>query len=137
VWMANVVMVPKKNRNMRMCIDFTELNKACPKDPYPLPRIDIIIDQAVGCEILSLLDCFSGYHQVWMRREDEAMTGFTTPFDIFCFVRMPEGLHNARPTFNRMMKLILGSQVGVQRPRLCRRHCHHEREGDRSHCRLD
>jgi hypothetical protein len=66
VWVANVVMVPKKNGNMRICIDFTELNKACPKDPYTLPRIDIIIDQAAGCEMLSLLDCFSGYHQVWM-----------------------------------------------------------------------
>jgi hypothetical protein len=112
VWVANVVMVPKKNGNMRMCIDFTELNKACPKDPYPLPRIDIIIDQAAGCEMLSLLDYFSIYHQVWMRREDEAKTGFTTPFGIFCFVRMSEGLCNARPTFNRMMKLILGSQLG-------------------------
>jgi hypothetical protein len=111
VWVANVVMVPKKNGNMRMCIDFTELNKACPKDPYLLPRIDVIIDQAAGCDMLSLLDCFSGYHQVWMRREDEAKTGFTTPFGIFCFVRMPEGLRNARSTFNRMMKLILGNQL--------------------------
>jgi hypothetical protein len=111
-WVANVVMVPKKNDNMRMCIDSTELNKACPKDPYPLPRIDVIIDQAAGCDMLSLLDCFSGYHQVWMRREDEAKTGFTTPFGIFCFVRMPEGLRNAGSTFNRMMKLILGSQLG-------------------------
>jgi hypothetical protein len=54
VWVANVVMVPKKNDNMCMCIDFTELNKACPKDPYPLPRIDVIIDQAAGCDMLSL-----------------------------------------------------------------------------------
>jgi hypothetical protein len=75
VWVANVVMVPKKNGNMRMCIDFTELNKACPNDPYPLPRIDVIIYQAAGCDMLSLLDCFSDYHQVWMRREDEAKTG--------------------------------------------------------------
>jgi hypothetical protein len=105
-------MVPKKNGNMRMCIDFTKLNKACPKDPYPLPRIDIIIDQAAGCEMLSLLDCFSRYHQVWMQRKDEAKTRFTTPFRVFCFVRMPEGLRNAGPTFNRMMKLILGSQLG-------------------------
>jgi hypothetical protein len=112
VWVANVVMVPKKNGNMRMCIDFTELNKACPKDPYPLPRIDVIIDQAAGCDMLSLLDCFSRYHQVWMRREDEAKTRFTTPFGIFCFIRMPEGLRNAGSTFNRMMELILGSQLG-------------------------
>jgi hypothetical protein len=62
--------------------------------------------------MLSLLDCFSGHHQVWMRREDEAKTGFTTPFGIFCFVRMPEGLRNAGSTFKRMMKLILGSQLG-------------------------
>jgi hypothetical protein len=95
-----------------MCIDFIELNKACPKDPYPLSRIDIIIDQAAGCEMLSLLDYLFGYHQVWMRREDEAKTGFTTPFGIFCFVRMLEDLRNAGPTFNRMMKLILGSQMG-------------------------
>jgi hypothetical protein len=112
IWVANVVMVPKKNGNMRMCIDFTELNKACPKDPIPLPKIDIIIDQAAGCEMLSLLDCFSGYHQVWMRKEDEAKTGFTTPFGVFCFVKMPEGLRNTGPTFNRMMKLILGNQLG-------------------------
>jgi hypothetical protein len=105
-------MVPKKNGNMCMCIDFTELNKACPKDPYPLPRIDIIIDQAADCEMLSLLDCFSGYHQVWMRREKGAKTGFTTPFKVFYFVRMPEGLRNVGPTFNCMMKLILGSQLG-------------------------
>jgi hypothetical protein len=112
IWVANVVMVPKKNGNMCMCINFTELNKACPKDPYPLPRIDIIIDQAADCEMLILLDCFSGYHQVWMRWEDEAKTGFTTPFGVFYFIRMPEGLRNASPTFNHMMKLILSSQLG-------------------------
>jgi hypothetical protein len=110
VWVANVVMVPKKNGNKRMCIDFTELNKACPKDPYPLPRIDD--NQAAGCDMLSLLDCFSRYHQVWMRREDEAKTRFTIPFGNFCFVRMPEGLRNAGSTFNRMMKLILRNQLG-------------------------
>jgi hypothetical protein len=74
--------------------DQAELNKACPKDPYPLPRIDIIIDQAASCEMLIVLDCFSGYHQVWMRRDDEANTGFTTPFEVFCFVRMSEGFRN-------------------------------------------
>jgi hypothetical protein len=62
VWVANVIMVWKKNGKMCMCIDFTELHKVCSKDPYPLPRIDIVIDQAADCEMLSLLDCFSGYH---------------------------------------------------------------------------
>lgn len=97
IWVANLVMVLKKNGMMRMCIDFTELNKACPKDPYPFPRIDILIDKAACCEMLSLLDCFSGYHQVWIRRSDEGKTGFTTPFGVFFFVRMLDGLRNAGP----------------------------------------
>jgi hypothetical protein len=57
-------MVPKKNGKMRMCIDFTNLNKACLKDDYPLPRIDTLVDAAVGLEMMSMLDCFSGYHQI-------------------------------------------------------------------------
>jgi hypothetical protein len=61
-WLANVVMVQKKSDKWRMCIDFTSLNKACPKDNFPLPRIDKIVDNAAGCEVMSLLDCFSGYH---------------------------------------------------------------------------
>jgi hypothetical protein len=112
MWVENLVMVPKKNGKMRMCIDFTELNKACPKDPYPLLRIDIVIDKVVGCEMLSLLYYFSGYHQLWMRREDEVKTGFTTPFGVFCFIRMLEGLRNAGSTFNRMLKIILDTQLG-------------------------
>jgi hypothetical protein len=83
VWVANVVMVPKKNGNMRMCINFTELNKACPKDPYPLPRIDIIIDQAAGCEMLSPLDCFSGYHQVWCEGRTRLRPGSQLPSVFF------------------------------------------------------
>jgi hypothetical protein len=54
-----------------MCIDFTNLNKACMKDDYPLPRIDTLVDAAAGSEMMSMLDCFSGYHQIWMRKEDE------------------------------------------------------------------
>jgi hypothetical protein len=66
-WLANVVMVQKKSGKWRMCIDFTNLNKACPKDNFPLPRIDKIVDSAAGCEVMSLLDCFSGYHQIYMK----------------------------------------------------------------------
>jgi hypothetical protein len=65
-WLANVVMVQKKSGKWRMCIDFTILNKACPKDNFPLPRIDKIVDSAAGCEVMSLLDCFSGYHQIYI-----------------------------------------------------------------------
>ncbi|RLN36173.1 prpol [Panicum miliaceum] len=92
-WLANLVMVPKKNGKWRMCIDFTNLNKACPKDDYPLPRIDTLVDAAAGSEMMSMLDYFSGYHQIWMSKEDEAKTSFTTPFSTYCFVRMPEGLY--------------------------------------------
>jgi hypothetical protein len=65
-WISNVVLVKKKNSKWRMCVDFMSLNKACPKDDFPLPRISTLIDSAAGCELLSLLDCFSGYHQIWM-----------------------------------------------------------------------
>ena len=110
-WLANVVLVPKKNGKMRMCIDFTDLNKACKKDPFPLPRIDTSIDKAVGCKRFSLLDCFSGYHQIWLKKEDEEKTSFTTPFGTYCYTRMPEGLKNTRLTFARMTKAVLGPQL--------------------------
>ena len=61
-WLANPVVVPKANGKLRMCIDYTSLNKACPRDPYPLPRIDQIVDSTSGCELLSFLDAYSGFH---------------------------------------------------------------------------
>nr|AAL31648.1 Putative polyprotein [Oryza sativa]AAL34947.1 Putative polyprotein [Oryza sativa]AAP51891.1 retrotransposon protein, putative, unclassified [Oryza sativa Japonica Group] len=70
-WLANPVVVPKANGKLRMCIDYTDLNKACPKDPYPLPRIDQIVDSTAGCDLLCFLDAYSGYHQIRMAREDE------------------------------------------------------------------
>jgi hypothetical protein len=101
-WLANVVMVQKKSGKWRMCIDFTSLNKACPKDNFPLPRIDKIVDSAAECEVMSLLDCFSGYHQIYMKEEDKANTSFITPFGTYYFIRMPEGLKNAGSTFSRL-----------------------------------
>jgi hypothetical protein len=112
MWLANVVMVQKKSDKWRMCIDFTSLNKACPKDNFPLPRIDRIVDSAAGCEVMSLLDCFSGYHQIYMKDEDKASTSFIMPFGTYCFIRMPEGLNNAGSTFSRLTKTVLESQVG-------------------------
>jgi hypothetical protein len=78
-WLANTVMVKKANGKWRMCIDFTDLNKACPKDEFPLPRIDSLVDAAASSELMSLLDCYSGYHQIWMKKEDEPKTSFITP----------------------------------------------------------
>jgi hypothetical protein len=74
-----------------MCVDFTDLNKACKKDDFPLERVDKIVDDAANSEMLSLLDMFSGYHQIRVRREDEEKTSFITPFRTFCFVRMQRG----------------------------------------------
>jgi hypothetical protein len=95
-----------------MCIDFTSLNKACPKDNFPLPRIDKIVDSAAGCEVMSLLDCFSGYHQIYMKEEDKANISFITPFGTYCFIKMLEGLKNAGSTFSCLTKRVLEGQVG-------------------------
>jgi hypothetical protein len=111
-WLANTVMVKKANGKWRMCIDFTDLNKACPKDEFPLPRIDSLVDAAASSELMSLLDCYSGYHQIWMKKEDEPKTSFITPSGTYCYLRMPEGLKNAGGSFSRMTAKVLHSQIG-------------------------
>ena len=85
-WLANPVLVKKSNGSWRMCIDFTLLNKACPKDDFPLPRIDQLVDSTVGCERMSFIDAYSGYHQVQMAKEDEPKTSFITVAGTFCYV---------------------------------------------------
>jgi hypothetical protein len=77
-----------------------------------LPRIDQIVDSTTGCGVMSLLDCFSRCHQIYMKEEDKANTSFITPFGMYCFVRMPEGLKNAGSTVSRLTKKVLESQVG-------------------------
>jgi hypothetical protein len=103
-------MVKKANGKWRMCIDFTDLNKACPKDEFPLPRIDSLVDAAATSELMSLLDCYSGYHQIWMK-EDEPKTSFITPSGYF-YLRMPERLKNAGGSFSGMTAKVLHSQIG-------------------------
>ncbi|XP_031099815.1 uncharacterized protein LOC116004015 [Ipomoea triloba] len=92
-WLANVVLVPKPP-TWRMCVDYTDLNKACPKDPFPLPRIDLLVDQTTGCALLSFMDAFRGYHQILMEKEDEEKTAFITPDGVYCYKVMPFGLKN-------------------------------------------
>lgn len=90
-----------------MCIVFTSIKKACPRDPYPLPRIDQSVNFTVGCELLSFLDMYFGCHQVWMATKDENKTSFSNPFRVYCYVRMPFGLRNAGATFSRLVHKIL------------------------------
>jgi hypothetical protein len=111
VWLANNVPVKKKNGKWRMCVDFTDLNKACKKDDFPLEWVDKIVDDAANSEMLSLRDMFSGYHQIRVWRKDEEKTCFITPFKTFSFVRMPEGLKNAGCTFLRMIATVLHPQL--------------------------
>jgi hypothetical protein len=110
-WLANVVMVKKKNGKWRICTYFTDLNKCCLKDDFPLSRIDKVVDPAASCETMALLDYFSGYHQIWLYKEDEEKISFITPFGTYCYLRMPESLKNAGLMFYRMMKAILKEQM--------------------------
>jgi hypothetical protein len=82
-WLANTAPVKKKKGKWRMCIDFTDLNKATPKDNYPLPRMDQVVDSAANTAVMSLLDCFSGYHQCWMAKEDEEKPVSSHPLEPF------------------------------------------------------
>ena len=78
-WLANPVLVKKPNRQWRMCIDYTSLNKHCPKDDFPMERIDQLVDSTAGCELMSFLDGYSGFHQVWLAEEDQPRTAFQIP----------------------------------------------------------
>jgi hypothetical protein len=107
-WLAHTVVVKKANGKWRMCIDFTDLNKACLKDEFPLTGIESLVDAAATSELMSLLDCYLGYHQIWMK-EYEPKTSFITPSGTYCYLRMPEGLKNAGGSFSRMTSKVLSS----------------------------
>uniref|UniRef100_A0A2N9H9H4 Reverse transcriptase domain-containing protein n=1 Tax=Fagus sylvatica TaxID=28930 RepID=A0A2N9H9H4_FAGSY len=111
-WLSNTVVVKKKNGKWRVCIDFTDLNKACPKDPFPLPKIDQLVDATSGHQRMSFLDAFQGYHQIAMNPADEEKTAFITPRGIFCYKVMPFGLKNAGATYQRMITKMFSSQLG-------------------------
>jgi len=96
----------KLNGRIRMCNDFRDLNKACPKDDFPLPNIDIIVDLTAGHEMLSLMDGFSGYNQIRIAEEDQHKTTFTCPWGNYCWCVMQFGLKNAGATYQRAMTVI-------------------------------
>jgi hypothetical protein len=111
IWLANPVIVPKANGKLRMCINYTSLNKACPKDLYPLPHIDQIVDSTSGCDLMSFLDAYSGFHQIQMPREDRKHTSFVTVDGLYYYVVMSYGLKNALPTFVRAMSKTFGDLI--------------------------
>ena len=105
-WLANIVPVKKMNGQVRICVDFRDLNEACPKDEFPLPITELLIDATIGFGALSFMDGFSGYNQIKMAPEDEELTAFRTPKGIYCYTVMPFGLKNAGATYQRAMTNI-------------------------------
>ena len=110
-WLANPVLVLKKNNEWRMCVDYTDLNKHCPMDPFGLPRIDQVIDLTAGCIMLSFLDCYSGYHQIALKEEDQIKTVFITPFGAYAYKTMSFGLKSAGATYQRAIQLCFTNQL--------------------------
>ena len=98
-WLANVVLVKKANGKWRLCIDFTDIDRACPKNSFPLPWIDLIVDATTGHELLSFMDAFSGYNQISMEPDDQEKTSFVTQKGTYCYRVMPFGLKNAGATY--------------------------------------
>ena len=111
-WLANVVVVPKKGGKWRICVDYTDLNEACPKDSFPLPRIDQIVDALDGHVMLSCLDAFSGYHQIPMHLPDAKKSAFITPHGLYYYNVMPSGLKNDGATCQKLVTKIFRPLMG-------------------------
>ena len=112
-WLTNVVLVKKANGKWRLCIDFTDINKACPKVSFPMPRIDLIVDATAGHELLSFMDAFSGYNQISMDPGDQEKTSFVTTQGTYCYRVMPFGLKNAGATYQRLVNRMFQKQIGT------------------------
>ena len=112
-WLANPVLVLKKNKEWRMCIDYTSLNKVCPKDPFALPRIDQIIDVVAGSELLCFLDAYSRYNQIKLNPEDWKKTAFITPFGAYCYKNMTFGLKMRGRLIRGVSRSALRNRLGV------------------------
>ena len=95
-----------------MCVDYTDLNKHCPKDPFPLPRIDQVVDSTAGCVLLSFLDCYLGYHQIALKESNQEKTSFITSFEAYFYNTMMFGLKNAGATYQKAIQRCLQGQIG-------------------------
>ena len=112
-WLTNVVLVKKANGKWRLCIDFTDINRACPKDSFPLPRIDLIVDATAGHELLGFMDAFSGYNHINMDPDDQEKTFFVTGQGTYSYRVMPFGLKNAGATYQRLVNRMFQKQIGA------------------------
>jgi hypothetical protein len=111
-WLANPVLVRKKNLNeWRMCVNYTKLDKHCPKDPFGLPWIDQVIDSTGGYDLLCFLDCYSGNHKIAIKEEDQEKTVFITPFGAYCYTIMSFRLKNADATYQRAIQACFKRQL--------------------------
>jgi hypothetical protein len=110
-WVANPVLVKKKNNEWRMCVDYTDLNKHCQKDHFGLPRIDQVVDSTAGCVLLYFLDCYSGYHQIALKEEDQIKTAFITPYGTYAYKTMSFRLKNAGATYQRAIQMCFADQL--------------------------
>ncbi|XP_075645316.1 uncharacterized protein LOC142616303 [Castanea sativa] len=105
-WLSNIVPIKKKNGQIQCCVDFRNLNKACPKDEFPLPNVDLCVDSGVGNSMFSFMDGYNGYSQICMAAKDAKKTAFRTPIENFHYIMMPFGLKNAGATYQQTMIAI-------------------------------
>ena len=109
---SEYVVVKKKNSKWRVCVDFTDLNRACPKDLVPMPKIDQLIDATYGHPRMSFLDAFQGYHQIALAADDQEKTAFISPDANYHYTVMSFGLKNARATYQRIMTTMFRDKIG-------------------------
>ena len=111
-WLANMVVMKKKTRKWRVCVDFTDLNKACLKDLFPMSQIDQLVNATVSHPRMSFLDAFQGYHQIPLALDDQGKTAFVTPTGNYHYTVMPFGLKNAGSTYHRIMTKMFEPELG-------------------------
>ncbi|KAL2228768.1 UNVERIFIED_CONTAM: Retrovirus-related Pol polyprotein from transposon, partial [Sesamum indicum] len=112
-WLSNFVIIPKARGKWRKCTDFMDLNKTCLKDPYPLLRINLLVDSTAECALFSMKDAYQGYHQIFMPKEDREKMAFVTEKGIYCYNVIPFGLKNAGATYQRLVNKMFKDQIGT------------------------
>ncbi|KAF5472223.1 hypothetical protein F2P56_008960 [Juglans regia] len=110
-WLSNVVLIRKANSKWRMCMDFIDLNKTCPKDSFPLPQIDIIVDATIEQKSLSFMEAYSEFNQIRMNKANEEKTAFITDRWHYCYRVLPFGLKNTGATYQRLVNQMFKHQI--------------------------